>query len=63
MCVFDKTLQRAKFHKFKDNESAKVENVRLMADEKNSAHNVNVGFTLRYPRNPVIGDKFSSRHG
>jgi len=63
MCVFDKTLQRAKFTKFKDNESAKVENVRLMSDEKNSAHNVNIGYTLRYPRNPVIGDKFSSRHG
>ena len=34
-----------------------------MSDEKNSTNNVNVGYTIRYPRNPVIGDKFSSRHG
>jgi DNA-directed RNA polymerase I subunit RPA2 len=34
-----------------------------MSDEKNSANNVNIGYTIRYPRNPVIGDKFSSRHG
>jgi DNA-directed RNA polymerase I subunit RPA2 len=63
MCVFDKTLEKAKFVKFKDNESARVDNIRLMSDEKNSTNNVQVGFTIRYPRNPVIGDKFSSRHG
>lgn len=34
-----------------------------MADEKGSANNVNIGYTIRYSRNPVIGDKFSSRHG
>jgi DNA-directed RNA polymerase I subunit RPA2 len=42
---------------------ARVENVRLMGDEKGQSSNVNVGFTIRYSRNPVIGDKFSSRHG
>ena len=63
MCVYDKTLDRPKLTKFKDNESARVENIRLMSDEKNSANNVNIGYTIRYPRNPVIGDKFSSRHG
>ena len=63
MCVYDNTLDKPKFTKFKDNESARIENVRLMSDEKNSLNNVNSGFTIRYPRNPVIGDKFSSRHG
>jgi len=63
LATFDKTLGRAKCHKFKDNESARIENIRLMSDEKNSANNVNIGYTIRYPRNPVIGDKFSSRHG
>jgi DNA-directed RNA polymerase I subunit RPA2 len=63
MCVYDRTLEKAKFVKFKDNESARIDSIRLMSDEKNSANNVQVGFTIRYPRNPVIGDKFSSRHG
>jgi len=63
LCVYDKTLERSKFIKFKDNESARIENIRLMSDEKNTSNNVNIGYTIRYPRNPVIGDKFSSRHG
>lgn len=63
VCVYDKTLAKAKFIKFKDNEAARIENIRLMSDEKNSSNNVNIGYTIRYPRNPVIGDKFSSRHG
>ena len=36
LCVFDKTLEKAKFIKFKDNESARIENIRLMSDEKNT---------------------------
>ena len=49
--------------RFKDNESARIENIRLMADKKDSKDSLNVGYTIRYSRNPVIGDKFSSRHG
>ena len=54
-------LHKPKMSKFKDNEDARVENIRVMADEKNN--DVNLGYTLRYSRNPIIGDKFSSRHG
>lgn len=63
MAIFDTVKDQAKFVNFKDNESARIESIRLMGDEKNNPNNVTVGLTLRYPRNPVIGDKFSSRHG
>ena len=61
-CVYDSVMQKAKITSFKDQESARVESVRLLGDEKNPGH-VGVGYTIRYSRNPVIGDKFSSRHG
>lgn len=61
-CIYDTVLQKPKFNSFKDNESARVENVRLMGDEKDPNH-CGLGYTIRYSRNPVIGDKFSSRHG
>lgn len=61
LCLLDKILSKPKLHKFKDNEDARVETIRLMANEK--SNDINFGFTLRYGRNPVIGDKFSSRHG
>lgn len=61
-CIYDKVQQRIKVNSYKDNESSRIESVRLMGDEKDQSH-VSVGYTIRYPRNPVIGDKFSSRHG
>ena len=61
-CVYDRVLQKPKFTSFKDNEPARVESVRLMGDEKDPNH-ASIGYTIRYARNPVIGDKFSSRHG
>lgn len=63
LCMYDQVLMKEKTIKFKDNESARIENIRLMADKKDSKDTLNVGYTIRYSRNPVIGDKFSSRHG
>lgn len=62
LAVFDKTLNKTKFTSFKDHEPARVENVRLFGDERDPTK-VSLGYTLRIGRNPVIGDKFSSRHG
>eukprot|EP00898_Chlorokybus_atmophyticus_P006745 jgi/Chlat1/7071/Chrsp57S09118 len=53
---------KAKVHKLKGTESAVVEHVALVgcgATEQLQAAKIK----LRYNRNPVIGDKFSSRHG
>ena len=51
------------FHKYKDPETAYVEEVRLLGAESGQEPCQVVSIKLRVPRSPVIGDKFSSRHG
>lgn len=46
---------------YKDSEPAKVEEIRIY--NENSADEISVNFKFRINRKPVIGDKFSSRHG
>ena len=50
-------------HKYKDPETAYVEEVRLLGSETGSEPCQNLSVKLRIPRSPIIGDKFSSRHG
>ena len=50
-------------HKYKDSETAYVEEVRLIGSESGAEPCQSVSIKLRIPRSPVIGDKFSSRHG
>lgn len=50
-------------HKYKDPETAYVEEVRLLGAESGQDPCQAVSIKLRVPRSPVIGDKFSSRHG
>ena len=50
-------------HKYKDAETAYVEEVRLIGSENGTEPCQSLSIKLRIPRSPVIGDKFSSRHG
>ena len=50
-------------HKYKDSETAYVEEVRLIGSESGAEPCQSISVKLRIPRSPVIGDKFSSRHG
>lgn len=51
------------FEKYKDAEQAFVEEVRIIGNEMGNEPGQTVSIKLRVPRSPVIGDKFSSRHG
>ena len=55
--------QHNNLHKYKDQETAYVEEVRILGSEAGNEPCQAVSIKLRIPRSPVIGDKFSSRHG
>ena len=50
-------------HKYKDGEVAYVEEVRIIGSESGTEPCQSLSIKLRIPRSPIIGDKFSSRHG
>ncbi|KAK4954086.1 DNA-directed RNA polymerase I subunit RPA2, partial [Elasticomyces elasticus] len=50
-------------HKYKDQEEAFIEDVRLIGTETGNDPCQTLSIKFRIPRSPVIGDKFSSRHG
>lgn len=51
------------FFKYKEDEVAFVEEVRVIGSESATEPCQKISVKLRVPRSPVIGDKFSSRHG
>lgn len=61
-CVVDDLTGKDHVGRHKDREEAYVETVRALGVSSNRCGS-DVSITLRFPRNPVIGDKFSSRHG
>jgi DNA-directed RNA polymerase I subunit RPA2 len=62
-CIVDATKNFDKVGKHKEREPAYVQTVRALGSDSGKAIENKVSITLRFPRNPVIGDKFSSRHG
>ncbi|TEB30121.1 DNA-directed RNA polymerase I polypeptide 2 [Coprinellus micaceus] len=59
----DDTTGRTKFIKYKGDETGYIDQVRLLGSDAGDSELQKVHITLRIPRAPVIGDKFSSRHG
>ncbi|KAJ3502234.1 hypothetical protein NLJ89_g8979 [Agrocybe chaxingu] len=59
----DDTTGRTKFVKYKGDEIAYVDQVRLLGSDAGDSEPQKLHITLRITRSPVIGDKFSSRHG
>ncbi|KAL8724545.1 MAG: hypothetical protein Q9166_007887 [cf. Caloplaca sp. 2 TL-2023] len=55
--------QQNNLHKYKDPETAFVEEVRILGSETGNEPCQAISIKLRIPRSTVIGDKFSSRHG
>ena len=47
---------------YKDNEPARVDQIRIFSNEK-EPFEISINVKYRYNRNPIIGDKFSSHHG
>lgn len=58
----DPTTGKSKTGMVKSAEDIQVDQVRLMGDGPGKPL-LRVGIKLRYDRRPIIGDKFSSRHG
>ncbi|KAJ5142276.1 DNA-directed RNA polymerase I subunit RPA2 [Penicillium atrosanguineum] len=51
------------FLKYKDAEAGYIESIRLMGAEAGNEPIQSLSVKYRIPRKPIIGDKFSSRHG
>ncbi|THC97740.1 hypothetical protein EYZ11_002787 [Aspergillus tanneri] len=54
---------RTQFVKYKDSEEGFIDSVRIMGAETGVEPGQSISVKYRIPRKPVIGDKFSSRHG
>lgn len=62
--IYDETTARTTFKKYKTDEVAYIDTVRIIGSDGNDGGMATkLQLTFRVPRSPVIGDKFSSRHG
>ena len=62
-CPYISMDTQTHLHRYKDLEECYVESVTLMGSELGNQPLQAVCIKLRVPRPPVVGDKFSSRHG
>jgi RNA polymerase Rpb2, domain 6 len=62
LCVLARGTDKAKQHELKGEEIAVVDRVTVIGTAKDKDL-LKANVRLRFNRNPVIGDKFSSRHG
>lgn len=62
-CIVDTVTNHDKVMKHKERETAYVEAVRMVSPDSGRPAETKASLTLRFPRGPIIGDKFSSRHG
>ncbi|KAI1611636.1 DNA-directed RNA polymerase I subunit RPA2 [Exophiala viscosa] len=54
---------KTSFYKYKEAEEAWIDQVRLIGSENGDQPCQAISIKYRIPRRPIIGDKFSSRHG
>mmetsp|Transcript_1430 Transcript_1430/g.1921 ORF Transcript_1430/g.1921 Transcript_1430/m.1921 type:complete len:1240 (+) Transcript_1430:30-3749(+) len=62
-CVVDEVSGRDRVTRHKERERAYIQHIRLLGSENGKIAENKASITMRFNRNPVIGDKFSSRHG
>lgn len=60
--VTDTLTEKTRVQRFKGKEPAVIDQVRVLSAKKGNGPR-RVSIKLRINRNPIIGDKFSSRHG
>ncbi|KAK6460966.1 DNA-directed RNA polymerase I [Scheffersomyces coipomensis] len=63
VAYFDETLGKTKVKTYHSSEPAYIEEVKLLGDDNADQEGQNITIKYRITRQPLIGDKFSSRHG
>jgi DNA-directed RNA polymerase I subunit RPA2 len=62
LSLYDTTKNELKTFYHKENEGGRLDQVAVVSGDE-APNDVKMVYKIRYARNPVIGDKFSSRHG
>ncbi|CUM64158.1 uncharacterized protein PRCAT00001750001 [Priceomyces carsonii] len=63
VAYFDDTLGKTKVKTYHSSEPAYIDEVKLLGDDSGDGEGQQITIKYRIARKPLIGDKFSSRHG